>query len=438
MGRRPSAVVVAGFALAVALTFLFRPSAARACAGPCPVPLLFGVAQFAEERVVITNFGLLARVGSGYRLTCEERIGGLISKAVGAEHAGYVSTGVGLFVSDGDLCSWQTGASSARNEWLLDFESPAVSDEPVVFALVQDPETFELTVESATGTEDFTVLHSFSSDTGYRELRAGSARRLFVAGYRFEPREFWLAHSDDGGTSWLEDAPPLDNAYASFRLERVDPTDPDAVFLVAETVAGTGQELWRFDAESREPSLLLELADGELFGGLAFSGDDVWVAGRRRGAGSLYRADRAELAFERVEAETPPLECLAVDQGELLGCVNDFTYGSEFVLGRSSDGGRTWEPELTLQDLGQVESCGDDCRSTTDALHATFGTLSSPDAGVAPDAAPGPLPREREPGRSGFCSASPERSAGRLSAWFIVLLLFALRRVGGGQWRSLA
>lgn len=125
MGRRPSAVVVAGFALAVALAFLFRPSAARACAGPCPVPLLFGVAQFAEERVVITNFGLLARVGSGYRLTCEERIGGLISKAVGAEHAGYVSTGVGLFVSDGDLCSWQTGASSARNEWLLDFESPA-------------------------------------------------------------------------------------------------------------------------------------------------------------------------------------------------------------------------------------------------------------------------------------------------------------------------
>ena len=39
---------------------------------------------------------------------------------------------------------------------------------------------------------------------------------------------------------------------------------------------------------------------------------------------------------------------------------------------------------------------------------------------------------------SGFCSASPERSAGRLSAWFMVLLLLAWRRVGGGQWRSLA
>jgi hypothetical protein len=401
------------------------------------VPTLLGVAHFAGERVVVTNFGLLARAASGYRLTCEERIGGLIAEVEGSARSGFVSTQSGLFVEQGDLCSWQRGARSARNDWLLDLSAPDGFEDDVQFALVQAADTFELSVERAVAGENFGVLHAFDPESGFEQLAAGSASHLFVAGYRTDPRAFWLGHSDDGGQSWLEDAPGVDNDYATVRLGVVDSTRPEAVFLIAETVAGTGQQLWRFDADAREATLVLQLEDGELFGGMAFADQDVWVAGRRREVGSLYRAPRASLAFERVVDEAPPLECLAFEDDVLLGCVNDFTYGSEFVLGSSSDGGRTWLPELTLADLGRVTSCGEDCKATVDALHGTYGTLAGGDAGAQSskrDAGASAASHARAAG----CDVHARGSATRSWLWLALAIAASLRRAGQRHWRVLA
>ena len=118
---------------------------------------------------------------------------------------------------------------------------------------------------------------------------------------------------------------------------------------------------------------LLTLSDGEVLGGLTALGDSLWVAGRREQGGSLYRADRRELEFSRVIEAGPAFACLQAHAGALYACVNDFTYESSFLLGRSSDDGASWQPVLTVEDLGHIEGCGPACSRTSDWLTNAFG-----------------------------------------------------------------
>lgn len=362
-------------ALAFVLVSVLKASDARAC-GPCTTPELWDVQNLAGETVVVTNFGLLSRYEGGWRVTCEEVIGGLLLDVQGDDAESLVSTDSGLFVQAGGLCDWSSGPASVGNDWALSLSSSRVDsgEARARFALVLDAETSELHVERSVGGQDFTVIHSFASTSGYRELESGGEpAALFVAGYTYEPRTWNLAFSTDEGETWDEAAPEVDNDYATMFLRLVDPAFPRAVFLQAETVAGLGHELWRFDAETGEAESLLTLEDGELFGGIALSGDTLWVAGRHRDGGSLYRADRSELVFSRVVDSGPAFECLAAHDGTLYACVNDFTLASDFILGSSTDEGETWTALMTVSDLGKVAGCSEECAATVQWLQGTYG-----------------------------------------------------------------
>jgi hypothetical protein len=251
---------------------------------------------------------------------------------------------------------------------------------------------------------------------------------VFVAGYTFEPRTWNVAFSVDNGETWTEVSPEVDNEYATMALRLVDPRSPGAVFVHAETVAGQGHELWRFDAESGAAAKLLTLEDGELFGGMALSDDVLWVAGRHRGGGSLYRADRGELEFQRVVDSGPAFECLEAHDGILYACVNDFTYASAFILGSSQDEGETWAPLMTVEDLGQVASCGEECSATVDWLTASYGVPPADAGGGGSSGADsGSLPEgTTADSEGGGCQVVTRRASGQtLLAWVGALLVLS-------------
>jgi hypothetical protein len=247
------------------------------------------------------------------------------------------------------------------------------------FALVIDRETQELQVERSADGEDFEVVHSFETSSGYRQLVAGGdPPALFVTGYTFNPRTWNVAYSLDAGETWSETSPEVDNDYATMVPRLVDPEARTILLFQAETTLGVGHEVWSFDAENESAERVLHMEEGEIYGGMTLNGDALWVAGRRRGAGaaelgSLYRADRQDLEFERVVDEAPPFSCLDAFDGALFGCVNNVTYASNFMLGRSTDEGQSWEPHITLADLGSLQSCGRQCCATLEWLTGDYG-----------------------------------------------------------------
>lgn len=408
---------------------------AQAC-GACAVPELWDVQNLGGEPVLVTNFGLLAQHGDGWRVTCEEVFGGLLLSVRGDEREGWVSTDIGPFRRSGSACDWSPVAPPERAVWAWKFALAHGVGEGTTrrFVLVIDKETQELHVERAQGDEDFRIVHSFASTSGFRDLVAGGdPASVFVAGFGAGADRLWqVAFSLDAGDTWQTVVPELP-AETRWVLRFVDPLFPRAVFVESEPVSKDGQAVWRFDAESGAMTELVALSEGEELAGFAVLGDTLWIAGSGAAGGSLYRADRNELEFSRVVTDAPPFRCLAAHAGALYACVNDFTYTSAFLLGRSDDEGRTWQPLLTVDDLLRVTGCGSTCDRTLEWLTATFGAGGAGGAEASStasgEAGAGPEPAEPTSAANGcgcrFGGRAPPSSAASIGA---VLGLCALLR----------
>jgi hypothetical protein len=239
--------------------------------------------------VVVANFGLLSERNDGWLLTCEESIGGLLLATGGDETVGLASTEAGVFERAASLCEWDQGPALVSNGWALRFSLALVPSGGARerFALVIDRETQQLVIERATQDQDFSVVHSFDSLSGYRQLvSGGNPAGIFVSGYTLNPRTWHLAYSLDSGDTWRETTPSVDNETATMVLRLVDPEAPNVLLFQAETTPGMGNEIWRFDAADETSERVLVLDEGEVFGGVTFNGTDLWVAGRRRGTGA--------------------------------------------------------------------------------------------------------------------------------------------------------
>jgi len=338
--------------------------------------------------VVVTNFGLLTLRDERWHLTCEERIGGLLLDVQGNDTTTICSTDTGLYEQAGNLCEWNAGPRSANNTWVLSYAlaTDASDAPPTSFALVASRDGQALYVERARLGEDLAVVQSFDGASGYRKLVAGGdPAAIFVTGYTFSPRTWHVAFSVDAGETWDFAAPVIGDDTATLWPRLVDPRSPRAVLVQAESTIGGADELWRFDAESGTFTRLLTLEDGETFGGIALDDDELWVAGRRSNAGSLYRALRKELVFERVSDEGPAFECLGAHEGVLYTCLNDFTRASPFLVGSSNDEGQSWSPHLRLEDLGQLTTCGEECSFSEQWLRESYGdSVTDGAAGAEP------------------------------------------------------
>jgi hypothetical protein len=250
-----------------------------------------------------------------------------------------------------------------------------------------------------------------------------------VTGYSQSPRTFHLAYSLDSGETWSDVVPSeVDNAGAAMVPKRVDPHDPSRLFLAAQTPSGGGDQVWLFETATNTSRPLLTLADSEVLSNIAFVDNHVWVAGRRNGGGSLYRADSDALTFTRVVSDAPSLACLETVGSTLLTCANDYSYESAFLVAEVNNEGTVFSPQMRVADLVNLRACDDSCTATQDWLRTTYGspppdttdtgiegnttsseTASETDSEAAADteSAPETEPPPPRASKSGGCVAGP-------------------------------
>ena len=271
---------------------------------------------------------------------------------------------------------------------------------------------------------DTTVLHTSDSGKSWQQLpgaidpslvidtidlAASDPQRIYITGKRFLAQtQAELLVSSDGGQSYQSLSIPLLPNETGAYIAAVDPLVADRVYV---------RTLGSPDGGATKTSRLLVTTDaGQSFGerwsgdamlGFALSpdGSRVWLGSF--GAG-LLAADATTLAF--TQQSTIHVQCLMASGSTLYACSNEPSAG--FLVGSSTDDGKTFTPLLKLATIQQPIQCssgtaGAVCASEWPALAQQFGI----DAGTTP------------PPSSG-CSCDATDSSP--SAWWLALGIAAL------------
>jgi hypothetical protein len=257
------------------------------------------------------------------------------------------------------------------------------------------------------------------------DFSARDAARVYLTARRGEGDGFdsVLLVSDDGGETFQAQSIPNTADQHLAYIAGVHPTDPDRLAVRVDDLEGT---------------VLLETSDA----GASFR--TVFV-GSGRLTGFAYSPDGADIAFGGLDdglwagasdadeferrSDVEPT-CLGWNDDGLYACADAQRTG--FSLGRSTDGGRSFESLLVFAEL-----CGrSSCRGETDVgalcsydwqnVGPTLGATCDVDGGATvPDAGDaGADPPRARPGARGGCSIgrAPNESRGFLAILAIVVL----------------
>jgi MYXO-CTERM domain-containing protein len=378
-----------GVTLAVTLVSL-RASTALACSGPCDVGDVWSAAWVGDELNVVTNFGLLRRGEAGWHLDCEEVLGDKVTGAHYSESVQVTLTASGFLVRQDGICNWESQIEGASNSWLLGSGLAQLADDdsgvsaPTLLGLVIDRSTSDTKVEAAPLGGAFRTLATFSWELGLdRMVVGGDPVRIYTAGYSFPPRTWHVrsARLDvalGGDVDEVEfEATDLEREgeLAEMRPLAVDPRTSEHLWVRSAVTTQDPDELWLFDASSGTLDKVFTLERKEKLADLAFHGERMFVAGRDEGVSVVYAASLEELHFEPIATLDATLTCLEIDDGGWLVCNSDFTRQSPFIVATSDDEGQSWQPQLQLEDLTTLTSCGEICAATTGWLFGVYGTL---------------------------------------------------------------
>lgn len=362
---------------------LLSPRPVQGCGGPCAVPELWSLQPTSQGLNVVTNFGLVGRDEDGWVLACEEHIGGILLDVKASGDWLVALTDSGVWLSYKGVCAWQPGPTSATSSWFFDSAlGLAKQDAPPLLVLAPNAKEQHTNLERSNG-DVFEVVRSFDSSVAFRNLVASPEfDYIFVTGYSQGPRTWHLSFSRDAGATWSDLVPSeVDNMGAVMVPKRVDPNNPAHLFLAAQTPSGGGDQVWLFDAKSTELHQLAALEDNEVLSNIAFIDNEVWVAGRRNGGGSLYRASADSLTFTRVRSDAPSLACLDTMGSTLLTCANDYSYESSFLVAEVKGDSAILVPSMRVADLVNLRACSDACAATQEWLTTTYGSAKPfPDA----------------------------------------------------------
>lgn len=388
------------------------PDAALACGAICDVPEFWDVSfDAASEPVVVSNFGLMRRGDAAWTLVCEAVVSpGFVTGGVVTSRGPVVSTTEGLYRETHGWCGYSPFELGAEDLWPLSFghvETAAASVQ-VALVLAAEPGALEVVARRTSGLEGgegeaaFETLTTFAVDSGYRSIDVfGDPVRVFVTGHTFSPRVFHLAYSLDAGASWQQRSFDWTSSEHTLLPLGPDPERPNALMLGAQVPSNDPAVLWRFDAGTDELAPVFTLGARDRIAGLAVAGEHWFLAarGERDGIqrGGLYRAPRGSDAFERLPVDVPPLRCLRSRGDALYACGDDFTRGVAWILGRSRDGGSSFEPVMRLGELGRLAICSDVCELTQSWLTSIYGSLlvegdgsETADAGISSGGTEGP------------------------------------------------
>lgn len=346
-----------------------------------------------------TNFGVLASRDGGatwawicpgavsLRIDVEDPIVGFAG-----DGAGLVGDLAGLFRSDREHCDWTRPAPE-----LTEVRVAAIARGPAGDILAGTSEEGAANALFRSGDDGLTwsPIHGPTPDVWYESIAvAPSDPRWIYAVHnrpplRAEPWDITVLRTDDGGSTWQQVS--FDHVEHEWRLYvlAVDPTNPQRALArtqnlyprEAERLVLTedGGRTWRDVLRMTQILSATYSADGRT----------AWVGGPVDG---LHRSDDGGRSF--VQVSTPSVRCIVMVGEELWICGDDFTDG--FALGRSFDGGATFEGVASLRSIGGVLACpagttvqricpGE--RATLDAILAMApGGPRPQDAGPASDA----------------------------------------------------
>jgi len=257
------------------------------------------------------------------------------------------------------------------------------------------------------------------------DLAAGDPSRVYLSARRGADDEFdsaLLVSSDAGQTFETRVIPETSGQHLAY-IAGVHPNDPERLWLRIDDPDGT------ILLETRDAGTTFErLFEAEgLLTGFANSPDGLEIAFGGRDDG-LWVGASDDLAFER--RSDVGATCLAWNGDGLWACADAQTSG--FSLGRSTDGGRTFDPLLVFADLCGRSSCGPDtdvgslCPNDWIGVAPALGAECSDetDAGAA-GAGDSSRPRVR-----GGCSTYPAggaRGGGGFALAALVLSTFSIR-----------
>jgi photosystem II stability/assembly factor-like uncharacterized protein len=213
------------------------------------------------------------------------------------------------------------------------------------------------------------------------------AARLYLSGVRGEgeKRTAAVMASYDAGMSWVERTFELAAGESAPLLGAVDPKNPDRVYLRTAGDVDTRARLMVTDDGGKTWRKLFEAnASGVLGFALAEDGGQVFV-GTKDG---VSYALTTTLAFAK--GSSAEASCLATTPNRLWACSNE---KSGFFVGASTNGGRSLDAKLRLEDLKGPLACSpesDVTKKCAPAWPAQRNDLGLPD--------PDEKVRTRDPG----------------------------------------
>jgi MYXO-CTERM domain-containing protein len=411
---------------------------AWACAGPCNVPDVIDAEYVGDDLFVLTNFGVLKKQEDGWHLDCEEVFGGTVTQAAFTEQATLVSTSVGLFRDGGEQCAWESNVEGASNSWFLDFSTfEARGDAGVarmIVALDIDRDTSEPKIELAEVGGPFHTVATFDSTFALRRvLTGGDPVRIFAAGYTFMPTTWHVVSAEAGAADFEDRAFAVGDSTGELLLA-ADPARNERLWIRAAESNGDPDAIQVLDPTDEAPREVFRLGKNEQLADIAFEDNRVFAAARGDGVSKIYVADSNDLAFEELTTFNGAFTCLTTTSKTWLGCNSDFTHNSEWIVASSDDEGESWTPELTLDELVDISSCGHVCATTTEWLDGLYGpavdmptTTGERDSGAEPamaaDAsADAEQPTSEPPAKSG-CGCRTSGKSGENTHWWPILLL---------------
>jgi hypothetical protein len=440
----PAVVALAAALAAAPAGAVRRPAPIAACQsgqrGPCRTaePFTYLPAPPYPSPLVVTNFGLLvpAPTAGAWQFLCDDLYDLALPERVWRSPAGrLLAAGRGGLQRSEDGCDWSAAQGDLAGQLVLDLAIDA-GDPNRIWAV-----TAGALHRSLDGGQTFQSQRPLRQGLIVPRLRAAPSRAglLYLVGNTVGATT-WLEWSSDGGETWSAREltagmqPPLRNPLA---LVAVAPDDPAALYFVV--VDQDGDEIWKSADGGQSVQRILELREGEVLGGLTFgaTGDTLFVAGTApivvegRPPARLYRSsDGGRSWVDPIPSprEGPYFRCLTSSAGALLACGVGEGAGDRFLVGLSTDEGRSWTPAVRLGDVEGPRACARNrCLTTEQWLCDRYGRCGDPpDAGRGASDAGTAGPSARGGGCDCRVAGMPCQARPGSGPWLVIAALVAM------------
>jgi MYXO-CTERM domain-containing protein len=346
--------------------------------GPCSSPdaVDYFTAGSSGRGMVVTNFGILVP-GAGstsWQIVCDDNFGFAPPPRVRLHPDGrvFAASYEGLYqTSDG--CAWSRATvdngvmvTSARIFFDVAFDPQTPGQ---IFGLGEVPRELW---RSTDGGRTFTLLRTFDQTLAFHRLvvAPSDGKRLYLFGLgRMGSTPY--ARSDDGGQTFeFGDltAALVPRPLNAFELVAVAPDDPSVLYFSVINPTD-GDEIWRSTDGGTTVEKFLQLETGEAFSGFTFgatprtvyvAGTDPFPLSSEEPPAHLYvTRDGGESWSDPVPSGPggPRYRCLSWSAEKLYACGAGEQGGDPFLIGSSTDEGKTWVPAVRLQEFAGAKSC---------------------------------------------------------------------------------